>query len=149
MLPAERGRGLAGRDRAGLLPWPTVDVDPADADAAARLRSGSRLCGRARDGCPGRRELHLGARRRAVLRRRGGGVHQRTHAVDRRVLRGGRRRPGRAPPRGPAGRRWLELLGRARCDGVVVRLDHLRARGASRVRADRRGGPGRGRAASR
>ena len=77
----------------------------------------------------GWRELPVGARRRGVLRWRGRGVHQRPHALDRRLLRCGRRRPRHWSARRPARRRRLELLDRTRRHRFVVRLDDLRARG--------------------
>ena len=83
--------------------------------------------------------------RQPVLRRRGRAVHQRQRRRDRLVLRGGHdaaRRP--APGRAAPGRR-LELRGRERRDGVVVRDDDQRPRGPARARArDRRLGRGRG-----
>ena len=73
-------------------------------------------------------------------------MHQRQRRRRRRVLRRGHvdaRRP--APGRAAAGRR-LELRGRERRDGVVVRDDDQRPRGPARARAGRRwiGGGGRG-----
>ena len=94
--------------------------------------------GRPRDDRAGRGELPVGARRPGVLRRRGRAVHQRPDALDRRLLRCGRRRPRRGSARRPARRRRLELRDRERRHRVVVRLDDLRARGPARVRA----GPG-------
>ena len=90
-----------------------------------------------------RRERALGARRAALLRRRGRAVHQRPHDRDRRLLRRGRRADRRAGPRRAAGRRRLELRGRERLGALVVRHHDQRARRAARVRAgDRRVGGG-------
>ena len=81
--------------------------------------------------------------RQPVLRGRGRAVHQRQRRRDRRVLRrrhDAARRP--APRRAAPGRR-LELRGRERRDGVVVRDDDQRPRGPARARAgDRRLGRG-------
>ena len=121
---------------------PAVDGDDAHAadPAAPRARPGVGV------GPPGdrarRRERALGARRAAVLRRRGRAVHQRPDDRDRRVLRGRRRADRRADPRRAARRRRLELRGRERIGALVVRHDDQRARRAARVRAgDRRRPP--------
>ena len=86
-----------------------------------------------------RRARSLGARRAALLRRRGRAVHQRPHDRDRRLLRGGRGRDRGADPRRAARGRRLELRSRERVGALLVRHDDRRARRAARVRArDRR-----------
>ena len=70
-------------------------------------------------------------------------MHQRQRRLDRRVLRRGHDAARRAAPRRAAPGRRLELRGRERRDGVVVRDDDQRPRGPARVRAgDRRLGAG-------
>ncbi len=59
--------------------------------------------------------------RQPVLRGRGGAVHQRQRRRDRRVLRRGHDAARRPAPRRAAPGRRLELRGRERRDGVVVR----------------------------
>ncbi len=63
-----------------------------------------------------------------LLRRRGRAVHQRQHRRHGRVLRRRHDAARGAPARGAAGRRRLELRGRERRDGVLVRDDDQRAR---------------------
>ena len=96
---------------------------------------------------PGPRARHLGRRRlvepavdgERVLRGRGRAVHQRQRRLDRGVLRRGHDPARRAAPRRAAPRRRLELRGRERRDGVVVRDDDQRPGGPPRARAgDRR-----------
>ena len=129
-----------------LLPW-------AATRAANPVSPGPPPCTRCRRSCswgwtrrprpPGgwspldRRERALGARRAAVLRRRGRAVHQRPHDRGRRLLRGGRRPDRRAGSRRAAGRRRLELRGRERVGALLVPHDDRRARRAARVRATR------------
>jgi len=117
---------------------PAVDRDDAHAadPAAPRSRPGERLGPsrhRARGG-----QLPLGARRAALLRRRGRAVHQRPDDRDRCLLR--RRRLGsrRAGPRRAARGRRLELRGGERLGPLVVRHHDQRPRRAAGVRAGHR-----------
>ena len=121
------------RTRATLDGDDAHSADPADPRARSGVRGGPPR-DRAR-----RRARAMGARRSAVLRRRGRAVHQRPDDRDRRLLRGGRRRDRRADPRRATRRRRLELRGRERVGAILVRHDDRRARRAARVRArDRR-----------
>ncbi len=121
----------------------TLDRDDAHAADPADPRARPGVGGGPPRGPARRRARALGARRSAVLRRRGRAVHQRPDDRDRRLLRGGRRRDRRADPRRAARRRRLELRGRERVGALLVRHDDQRARRAARVRArDRRLGRG-------
>ena len=97
------------------------------------------------------RPRHVGRRRlvepalggAGVLRGRGRAVHQRQCRLDRRLLRRGHDAAGRAASRRAAPGRRLELRGRERRDGLVVRDDDQRPGGPARVRTgDRRLGRG-------
>ena len=94
-------------------------------------------------GDPARRRARaLGARRAALLRRRGRAVHQRSDDRDGRLLRGRRHLDRGAGPGRAARRRRLELRGGERVGALLVRHDDRRARRAARVRAgDRRRPP--------
>lgn len=133
LLPgAESGRRARGSA--------AVDGDRFQSSAAVRVRRGpNRRAGARRRGA-GRGQRAVGGGRAAVLRRRGGAVHQRHDRGARRLLRACRRggRVGRAAARRPAARRWLELLDLDRFDGVVVRQHARRARGAAGLRAGHR-----------
>ena len=86
----------------------------------------------------GQRPLPLGARRPAVLRRRGRAVHQRQDRRARRLLRSGRR-GHRRPPAGRAARgRRVELRGGARLRALVVRHHDQRPGRAAGARARNR-----------
>ena len=124
------------------------------APAAVRARSRERAGPAGRRPRPRARHLAGGSRvrdpvgRQPVLRGRGRAVHQRQRRRDRRVLRRGHDAARRPAPRRAAPRRRLELRGRERRDGVVVRDDDQRPRGPARARAgDRRLGRGRARRA--
>ena len=107
-----------------------------DAQHPARLGARRRRARRHRR--PARRKQSLGVRRPAVLGRRGRLLHQRLHARQRRVARGGCRGNRPMVPRSPLGRRRLELrVGRGvdsllvpfhaqRPEGVVVLRDRDR-----------------------
>ena len=133
---------VAGPD--GHVPRPGA---PAAAGARSRERAGPaghRPRPRARH-LGGRRPVEPALGRQPVLRGRGRAVHQRQRRLDRRVLRRGHDAARRPASRRAAPGRRLELRGRERRDGVVVRDDDQRPRGPARARAgDRRLGRGGG-----
>ena len=149
--PAARAPG-AGRPvgRRGVVA--RVDRHVPRPGAAAPVRARSRERAGPAGHRPGPRARHLGRRlpgrdalgRQPVLRGRGRAVHQRQRRRHRLVLRRGHGAARRAAPRRAAPRWRLELRGRERRDGVVVRDDDQRPRGPARTRArDRRLGRGR------
>jgi hypothetical protein len=101
-------------------------------------------CGDAGDRTPGGPQLPLGVRRAAVLRRRGGLLHQRRHDPDRCPSRRRRRAGGTPAPGRPDAGWWLELLGPDASSTVVLRQHPGRDRRAAEVGAPYRrirGGP--------